>query len=685
MAIGLTFNHNNDSLSTAVDKHVVSPNDGQNGESADSSVLDMVPDESHELIRDLMRVEYVREADVINAIRHIVGQYDESHVAEGAVVADDAMHLLCEEGMLTKWQAKKILAGCACILRIDPNKNIVLTDKLACGGMGVTFKAVNTGSQDELVVKVPTKGDPDRFVREAVITTHLRRRNQSSFPVVHEHDRLAPETDDPNERPPGYYAMEFVDGKTLSDVVKEAGGGLDGESVIRMAYGIAVGLDAMHGEGVCHRDLKPDNVMISGSGMDISGDGKVSGAERSVILDLGIAGYDNGEIDEKLRRANVRGQLLTSGSINTTQQGILAGTVDYMSPEHMQGLANVKPPADMYALGRMLYFMVTGTTPFEDAKSGPDRIKALADRGMPSNIPGASKAVNSLYRRMIVSKPEDRITAKELLELMEKEFPGISLSSPLQTINRSRRRFAAGVAAVLGATFVGGTGLLIGSLGDKDKDNKPTVASAGDVDDEKAEAEEVKTWRPDYIEIKSNDDKRTEKIDLSENCIIIPTKTGHTYYVPFYLNDDGKIACRNILLGPDEGHYLFVEPSVGIKHRHGLDKPPELDSPIFKKDEKGKVVDIDYSESHNDPWIIQLISHVEELSEEEKVKSIVIPKKILGKRASDVINAFGGLGKIIREAEVSIGAEEKKARRVQGDGEIVCKDGKCYIVPSVER
>ncbi|MBC8067516.1 MAG: serine/threonine protein kinase, partial [Deltaproteobacteria bacterium] len=197
------------------------------------------------------------------------------------------------------------------------------------GGMGLVFRATHVLIGKPLAIKLlrpEHTSSPDvarRFLLEARVASSLKHPN-----VV--------EISDFGETGSGgaYYVMELLEGRTLAQSIDQSGPMSPPDAVITAAQ-ICAGLSAAHALGIVHRDLKPDNVFLADPR---------HGAEHPVVklLDFGIA------------RAGPR-RITVSGSV--------LGTPEYMSPEMAQG-HDVDHRADLYALGVILFEMLTGTVPF---------------------------------------------------------------------------------------------------------------------------------------------------------------------------------------------------------------------------------------------------------------------------------------------------------------------------------
>lgn len=199
--------------------------------------------------------------------------------------------------------------------------------KIGAGGMGTVYRAVHPDIGSVVAIKVlshASAADADtvnRFFEEARSVNVIRHQN-----IVNILDlaRL------PDGRP--FIVMEFIDGEPLKGVVRR--GPMDITETCRIIIAVLDALAAAHERGVLHRDLKPDNIMLSHNG-------------RVTLVDFGVAKI----------AANV-------SHAPRTESGLILGTPQYMSPEQAQGRA-VDAATDIYAIGIVLYEMLTGRRPFE--------------------------------------------------------------------------------------------------------------------------------------------------------------------------------------------------------------------------------------------------------------------------------------------------------------------------------
>ncbi|MBI3205315.1 MAG: protein kinase [Myxococcales bacterium] len=263
--------------------------------------------------------------------------------------------------------------------------HFVISRKLGAGGMGVVYEALDETLGRKVAVKVLTAelvGSAERrqrFLREARSAAAMSHPN---IATVHEIDEASGQV---------FIVMELVPGENLRDVMAQ--GRMPISRALDIAQGISEAAAHAHAAGVVHRDLKPENVMV------LSGD-------RVKVLDFGIA-----KPDDDLGTANT---LPASGPI--TEEGRVIGTPGYMAPEQARG-APVDARTDVFAIGVVLYEMVTGTRPFAGSSSLDVMVATSRDDPPPisSHSPGAPPIVETIVRRCLAKAPEARYqTAGEL-------------------------------------------------------------------------------------------------------------------------------------------------------------------------------------------------------------------------------------------------------------------------------
>jgi serine/threonine-protein kinase PpkA len=214
-----------------------------------------------------------------------------------------------------------------------------ITERLGRGGMAEVYKAFHKDLEVYRAIKFirPELGMSEdfrtRFLKEAQGVARLQHPN-----IVGIHDFGASE-----DR--YYMVMEMVEGRSLKDILKKDGQ-MSIDRSVALVKAIAGALAYAHHQGLIHRDIKPDNIMVDTRG-------------RPVLMDFGIA------------------KLITSDA-KITQTGHLIGTPAYMAPEQSKAL-DVGPPTDIYALSVVLFEMLTGHTPFEADTPMAVVLKSLSD------------------------------------------------------------------------------------------------------------------------------------------------------------------------------------------------------------------------------------------------------------------------------------------------------------------
>ena len=254
---------------------------------------------------------------------------------------------------------------------------------LGAGGMGEVYRARDIKLQRDVALKVlppSVADDPSRlarFRREAQVLASLNHPHIGAIFGVEDSDRVA-------------LVLELVDGVTVEDRI--ARGPLPWKEAVALAIQIADGLEAAHERGIVHRDLKPANVKISSSG-------------RAKVLDFGLAkpANDTAFADDSSGEPTV---LAVTRAI--TREGMVVGTIGYMSPEQARGQA-IDKRADVWAFGCVLFEMLSGRAPFA-GNTPTDTLAAIVERepiwrDVPPTVPGA---VVDVLRRCLTKDPRRR-------------------------------------------------------------------------------------------------------------------------------------------------------------------------------------------------------------------------------------------------------------------------------------
>ena len=265
---------------------------------------------------------------------------------------------------------------------------------VARSGMSTLYRATDLNSGRQVALKVPhaeMESDPillERFKREQEIGQEL------------DHPGVV-KTYNSEQRSRPYMVIEWVEGRLLRAILNEEGldnkGRLPIDRAVKVTLGICDALDYMHKHGVVHRDLKPENVMVDGE-------------DHIKLIDFGIA------MKEDARRLTFAGP------------SPMLGTPDYISPEQVKGQRGDQR-SDIYALGAMLYEMVTGEPPF----SGPNPLAVMNERVLTDPKPARklnpeiSPQLQEILQRAMERDPRHRYpTALEMAwELEHQDLVGV--------------------------------------------------------------------------------------------------------------------------------------------------------------------------------------------------------------------------------------------------------------------
>jgi serine/threonine-protein kinase len=259
---------------------------------------------------------------------------------------------------------------------------------LGRGAMAEVYRAVNPALNQDVAIKVlnPATMEEDksaeRFKREAQAVARLTHPNIVRVFDFDIHESVY------------FMVMEVLEGSTLRDLIMQYKDGMPQERIFDIFKQIAGAVDYAHELGVIHRDIKPSNVVMVG--------------DRAVLTDFGLA---------KL-----------SGQAQLTATGVSSGTPAYMAPEQATG-EEITPRTDIYALGVMLYEMVTGDVPFKGDTYARILIQHLQSLPpMPSTIiKDIDPALEAVILRALSKDPKLRYrTASQMVEDMSRQFDDLS-------------------------------------------------------------------------------------------------------------------------------------------------------------------------------------------------------------------------------------------------------------------
>jgi predicted esterase len=260
-----------------------------------------------------------------------------------------------------------------------------------------------------------------RFQREARTASALNHPNIVTIYDVAEQDGTA------------YIAMEFVDGRPLSDLITD--GPLPIDQTIRVSSQIAEGLAKAHEAGILHRDIKPANIMVTGDGL-------------VKILDFGLA-----------KTVAVPGARAIPGLSQTspTREGFIVGTPHYMSPEQLSG-DNVDSRSDQFAFGIVLYQMISGQPPF-DGPTVPSIIRAiLVTTPTPLHAlrPDAPGDLEQIVNRCLEKDPGNRFSSTAAVASALRECADRRARGGRGFVATLKRPMVAGSLAALVLAVAGG-------------------------------------------------------------------------------------------------------------------------------------------------------------------------------------------------------------------------------------
>jgi serine/threonine-protein kinase len=305
-----------------------------------------------------------------------------------------------EKGFLTREQADRLSAQQEEFEEKHEIAGYKLEEKLGAGSMGTVYRARQLSLDRRVAIKILSphlarkKDYIERFLKEARAVAKLNHPNVISGIDVGEEGGVR------------YFVMEYASGMTVGQLL-ERGGAMDESRVLRVALQIARALEHAHEAGLVHRDVKPDNILLTKDHI-------------AKLCDLGLAK-------------------------DSAEAGRALGTPAYISPEQAQGSADVDIRSDLYSFGCTLYHMLTGRAPF-DGNAKVVMVKHLTEEPTPiaSLEPDVSPAMIEVVERLMRKQPIDRFSSpRELLAKlleMEKGDARAPQEKPVVRRRRARRR-----------------------------------------------------------------------------------------------------------------------------------------------------------------------------------------------------------------------------------------------------
>ena len=270
--------------------------------------------------------------------------------------------------------------------------------EVGSGGMAHVYRAINMSSRKVVAVKMLKEEylDDQEFLRR------FEREAKASLALSHENIVRAYGVGDDNGVP--YIVLEYVEGKTLKDLIRESPGGhLSVQQSIGICSQILDALSYAHTHGIIHRDVKPQNVIVTNRG-------------KAKLADFGIA------------------REVTASTVTFTGKNVV-GSVHYISPEQAKGQP-ATAESDIYSAGISLYEMLTGTVPFIGDTTVATALMHLSEKPVPPQElnPAVPPALNDIVLRAIEKEPDMRYSSAKLMrsDLIR------SLSHPNGTFARDR-------------------------------------------------------------------------------------------------------------------------------------------------------------------------------------------------------------------------------------------------------
>ena len=289
-----------------------------------------------------------------------------------------------------------------------------LKQVLGKGGMGEVHMATQLSLQRTVAVKLLKR----ELAKDEQFVARFEKEGAALATLRHPH--IVSVVDRGSVKDTYFLVMEFVDGPSLRDRMREPG--FDTTKALMAMFLVSRAIEYAHGKGIVHRDLKPENILFDEQAGDIP---KVS--------DFGLAAFDESHGPEQR---------------NLTQTHVAMGTATYMAPEQSVDAKSAGPRADIYSLGVMIYELVTGELP-------------VGQFDLPSaRKPGLDKRLDAIVARCLKTSPNDRYpSVTELLAdlgqvVQVNSMIGASKESALQRLRRRTGELARTVARVLALALV---------------------------------------------------------------------------------------------------------------------------------------------------------------------------------------------------------------------------------------
>jgi eukaryotic-like serine/threonine-protein kinase len=267
-----------------------------------------------------------------------------------------------------------------------------IEELIKSGGMGSVYRGKHILMDKTVAIKVLR---PSLAVDPAVVARFSREAKAASR-INHPHAVVVTDFGE-DENGVVFLVMEYLSGRTLKEIIRTEGP-LELKRIVEIIRQVAGALDVAHSQGVIHRDLKSDNIMLSST----------NGGEWAKVLDFGIAKIQQPE---------------GAGDIEVTAANLVVGTPQYMSPEQCSQARPLDARSDVYSLGVIVFEMLTGRVPFTGDSPTVIMMKHVQDPppSVLTGRPNLPTPIDDVVRRALAKQPADRFSsAGELYEALSR-------------------------------------------------------------------------------------------------------------------------------------------------------------------------------------------------------------------------------------------------------------------------
>ncbi len=350
-------------------------------------------EDAEQFLNSIAEFQLIPDSEIDDIRASILSQCNDIEEFERALIS---------AGHITKFQATVISLGRAYKLVFG---NYLLIRKIGSGGMGDVFLAEHRLMKRTVALKILAA----KLVSDQKALKRFQQEVEAAARLSHANIVTAFDADEAN----GYHflVMAYVEGKDLARFVRSAGP-MDVQKALKCTLQAAQGLNYAHEQGIVHRDVKPQNLLLDT-------DGTIK------ILDMGLARIE--------QEANQKGNPQKENGL--TASGIVMGSVDFMAPEQARNTKNADSRSDLYSLGCTLFYLLTGRTMYK-GETPVEKIFAHRDQPIPDlskSVKEVTPVLKTIFEKMVAKKPEDRYqTAADLIHDLEACLSGKSTPSELR-------------------------------------------------------------------------------------------------------------------------------------------------------------------------------------------------------------------------------------------------------------